>query len=527
MLLPISRLIQRSSGALRVLLLTIPVWLATGPAQAQTSQLFRSATVIDGSGHAAYTADVRIAGGRVLALGQLEPLLGEATIDARGLVLAPGFIDTHSHHDESLFESPEAVEAVSQGITTIIVGADGGSSAPMAEFRQRIAESRPALNVASYTGHGTIREAVMGKDYQRAATQEEVDAMKRLLRADLEAGSLGLSTGLEYDPGIYSDPSEVIALARVLRDFDARYSSHMRSEDRAFFEALEELLTIGREAQVPVHVSHLKLAAVDIWGRAGEVLKRLDHARAEGIDVTADIYPYTYWESTLTVLLPERDFYDLDAANYALEHLAPADGLTLSRYDPDPSLVGKTVQDVAKERQQGNAETYLELIRAAYPDDAGDDSSAATDYAESVIGVSMSEDDIATFVAWEHANVCSDGAATGHPRGRGAFPRAIRRYVIDDERISLESMIHKMTGLSARHAGIEGRGLIRPGFAADLVLFDPALIRDTATIDEPDGLSLGIIGVWVNGQRVWQNQEASGARPGQFVAGRSTAVTTN
>jgi N-acyl-D-amino-acid deacylase len=527
MLLQILRLILRPSGAFRVLLLATSLWLTIGPAHAQTSQLFRSATVIDGSGHAAFTADVRIADGKVLALGQLEPLLGEATIDAQGLVLSPGFIDTHSHHDESLFESPEAVEAVSQGITTIVVGADGGSSAPMAEFRQRIAESRPALNVASYTGHGSIREAVMGSDYKRVATPEEVDAMKRLLRADLEAGSLGLSTGLEYDPGIYSDPGEVIALARVLRDYDARYSSHMRSEDRAFFEALEELLTIGREAQVPVHISHLKLAAVDIWGRAGEVIKRLDLARAEGIEVTADIYPYTYWESTLTVLLPERDFYDLDAAHFALEHLAPADGLTLSRYDPEPALVGKTVLEIAEERQQGSAETYLELIRAAYPDSARDALSAATDYAESVIGVSMSEDDIATFVAWEHANICSDGAATGHPRGRGAFPRAIRRYALDDGGVSLESMIYKMTALSAMHAGIEGRGLIRPGYAADLVLFDPALIRDTATIAEPDGLSLGIVGVWVNGERVWQSQEPSGARPGQFIAGRSTPLTSN
>jgi N-acyl-D-amino-acid deacylase len=484
------------------------------------SQLFVGATVVDGSGRAAFSADVRIQDGTVVALGELQPLLGEATIDARELVLAPGFIDTHSHHDESLFEAPQAVEAISQGITTIVVGADGGSDAPMAEFKARVAATRPALNVASYTGHGSIREAVMGRDYKRVATEQEVAAMKRLLEADLQAGSLGLSTGLEYDPGIYSDPSEVVALARVLRDYDARYSSHMRSEDREFFAALEELLAIGREAQVPVQISHLKLAAVDIWGRAGEVLGRLDRARADGIDVTADIYPYTYWESTLTVLLPERDFHDLEAATFALEHLAPADGLTLSRYDPDPTLVGKTVEEIARQRGRGNAETYLELIRAAYPNEGSASSSSATAYAESVIGVSMSEADIEQFIAWEHANICSDGAATGHPRGRGAFPRAIRRYVMEEERLSLEAMIYKMTALSAEHAGIEGRGLIRPGYAADLVLFDPALIRDTATIQEPGGLSLGIIGVWVNGERVWQNREATGQRPGRFLGKR-------
>lgn len=498
-------------------------WLALCAAFAANTEaapaaaLIEDVLIVDGSGGPSYTGDVRFDESGILAIGELEARASDDVIDAPGLVLAPGFIDTHSHHDRGLEAAPDATAAISQGITTIIAGNDGSSNYPLSEFRAQIGAQPPSVNVASYTGHGTIRFAVMGGDFQREAKAREVAAMQDLLVADLENGSLGLATGLEYDPGIYSATDEVIALAKTAAAQGGRYISHMRSEDRAFDDAVEELIEIGRAADIPVQISHMKLASVDLWGQAPRVLRRLDLARAEGIEVTADIYPYTFWQSTLTVLLPERDFDDLDAARFALEKLAPADGLTLADYKPDPGLVGKTVAEIAAAREQSNEETYLQLIRDAYEGLTPEEIEALDEPLESVLGVSMSEDDIAALVAWPHSNICSDGASDGHPRGHGAFPRAIRQFVRERKIVSLEQMIHKMTALAAAHVGIRGRGLIRPGLAADLVLFDAGTITDNATIEQHDALSDGIIGVWVNGRRVWQDGAVTTARPGVFI----------
>lgn len=482
------------------------------------TRLIRHATIVDGSGAARFLGDLRFDRHGIIAVGELEVLPGDHVIDAGGMVLAPGFIDTHSHHDMGLEEAPGAIAAVSQGISTIVVGVDGDSHFPLEDFKRKISTNPPAVNVASFTGHGSIRTRVMGVDFRREASAREVAQMQDLLASDMQSGSLGLASGLEYDPGIYSSTQEVISLAQTAAAMKGRYTSHMRSEDRKFDEAVEELILIGKEAALPVNISHMKLAALDIWGQAGQVLQRLDAARAAGIDVSADVYPYTYWESTLTVLLPERDFNDLDAARYALEQLAPADGLTLAAYAPDPALVGKTVAEIATARGTSNEETYLQLIRDAYAGFTEEELINLDETRESVIGVSMSEADIAALVAWPHSNICSDGASEGHPRGHGAFPRAIRIYVREQGIVTLEDMIRKMTSLSAEHAGIEGRGLLKPGLAADLVLFDPQTITDNATIEQHDLLADGIAGVWVNGELVWNRQRATGAKPGVFVS---------
>ena len=479
--------------------------------------LIKNAMIVDGSGAAGYPGDVRFDQDGIIAVGNLEVLETDEVILAKGMVIAPGFIDTHSHHDIGLDDSPQAVAAISQGITTIVVGNDGKSNFPIENFKQELKSNPPAINVASYTGHGSIRLEVMGADYKREASFEEIARMQALLAKELKSGSLGLATGLEYDPGIYSNTDEVITLAKTVAVEGGRYISHMRSEDRALHEAVEELILIGSEAGLPVQISHMKLAAVNIWGQADNVLRRLEAARAEGIDVTADVYPYTYWQSTLTVLLPDRDFEDLDAARFALESLAPADGLTLTVYAPDPDLVGLTVAEIAAARGKSNEETYLQLIRDAYEGFTIEEIATMEEPRESVIGVSMSEQDVAALVAWQHSNICSDGATEGHPRGHGAFPRAIRKYVREQGIVTLPDMIRKMTSLSAGHVGIKGRGLIMPGYAADLVLFDPDTVTDNATIEHHDRLSEGIASVWVNGKRVWQNQQTTGARPGVFV----------
>lgn len=485
-----------------------PVLPALDPAVLAGSLFISGALVVDGTGAPARVADVWIQEGRIAGYpAHREPLPGETVIDGAGLVLAPGFIDTHSHHDRGLPEMPDALGAVSQGITTIVVGNDGGSPFPLADFFTRVGEAGVAVNVASYAGHGTLRRRVMGDDFRREATPDEVEALRRLLRRELAAGALGLSTGLEYDPGIYATTGEVIALAREAGAAGGRYISHVRSEDRALFEAIDELITIGREADVPVQVSHMKLAMRSLWGRADELIGRLEAARRQGVDVTADVYPYTYWQSTMTVLFPERDFADRAAAEFAIRELAPAEGMRIARYEPEPAYEGRTLADVARERGEDPVTTYIRLTRRA----------VATDGDESIIATSMREDDVVRLLRWPHANVSSDGALEGaHPRGFGAFTRVLGP-VVRAGHLSLEEAIRKMTSLSAAHVGLEGRGVIRPGAPADLVLFDAAAVTDRATPEAPHAVSDGIRMVWVNGQPVYRDGATTGARPGQVL----------
>jgi N-acyl-D-aspartate/D-glutamate deacylase/CubicO group peptidase (beta-lactamase class C family) len=479
-------------------------------APAVASLLIRNATIVDGTGAKRRRGDLRIVGDRIEAVGRLAPRPGEATLDALGRVLAPGFIDTHSHADEGLGEHPDALGAVSQGITTIVGGQDGASIVPLADYFARLEWAPTSVNVASYVGHGTLRGQVMGEDFRRKATAAEIAAMAELLDPEMAAGALGLSTGLEYDPGIYSSREEVIELARVAARHGGRYISHVRSEDRQFWDAIEELLEIGRAAQIPVQISHVKLAMRSLWGEAPRLLARLDRARREGIDVTADIYPYLYWHSTLTVLFPERDFDNLEAAQLVLDQIAPADGLLLGRYLPEPAWAGKTVAEVAQLRGETPAATLVELIRRAQLMEA-----SGVEDVESVIGTSMREDDVERLLRWKETNLCTDGELDGrHPRGFGAYPRVLGRYVRERQLLSLETAIHKMTALAADHVGIRDRGRLVPGAFADLVLFDLATVADRATTSEPQALSAGIDRVWVNGQVVYADRETTWARPG-------------
>ena len=488
--------------------------LMPGCATSDPATLISGALLLDGTGAPARTADVRIQDGVVLEIGDLAPEPGDDVIGAAGRVLAPGFIDTHSHHDRGLLEEPGALAVVSQGITTIVVGQDGGSPIPLDAFFQDLEAAPPAVNVAAYAGHNSMRRRVMGDDFRRAATPPEVDSMGTLLRSALEAGALGLSTGLEYDPGIYSTTDEVIELARVAARFaGARYISHIRSEDRAFWDAVEEIILIGKEAGIPVQVSHIKLAMRSLWGQTDRLLARLDAARAEGVDITADVYPYEYWQSTMTVLFPERNFADRSAATFALEELAPPEGMIVSSFGPDPEYIGQTVSDIARLRGTDPVTTYMDLIAEAR---AWEDSTGRG--GEGIIARSMRMEDIATLYQWAHTNVSSDGGLRGrHPRGFGSFPRVLARMVRQDSVLTIEEAVHRMTGLAARHMGFADRGVIRVGAPADLVLFDPESVEDRATFDEPQRTSVGIDRVWVNGVVVYSSGAVTGATPGMVI----------
>ena len=483
------------------------------PTPVRASFLITNANVIDGTGSPARRASVRVEGDRITAVGDLTPGASERVVDARGLTLAPGFIDTHSHADDDLFEHPDALAVVSQGITTIIGGQDGGSPIPLASYFARLEQSHAAINVGMYVGHGSVRDSVMGKDFKRAATPAEVARMSTIVANEMRAGAIGLSSGLEYDPGIYSDRSELIALAKVAAQSGGRYISHIRSEDYAFWQAIDEIITIGREAKLPVQISHAKLAMRSLWGHADSLVRLLDAARASGVDITADIYPYLYWHSTLTVLFPKRDFENRTAAEFALTETSTPGGLLLGRYEPNPAYAGKTVAEIAKLRGTDSVTTLIDLIREseAMRQKVGHST-------QSVIGTSMVDPDVERIMRWPHTNLSTDGSLDGpHPRGFGAFPRFLGVYVRDRKVMPLTEAVHRMTALAAEHMGIRDRGRLTPGAYADLVLFDPATVMDRATPQEPHLTSVGIARVWVNGAEVYADGKATGARPGRVI----------
>lgn len=504
---------KRSSFHLALAALASAIFVAPMLAQAPATTLIRNALIIDGRGTPGRRGDVRLSGDRILAVGTLAPMATDQVIDAHGLALAPGFIDTHSHHDRGLVGNRaagprSALAMVSQGVTTIVIGQDGGGSGLAALFAS-IDSQPPAVNIASYVGHGTVRGRVMGQDFKRHATVEEIAKMRELVKAEMQAGAIGLSSGLEYDPGIYSAPDEVLALAKVAGDMGGRYISHVRSEDREFWAALDELITIGRVNHMPVQVSHIKLGMLDLWGQADSVVRVLERARASGVQVTADIYPYTYWQSNLGVLFPERNFSDSTEAAFVLAHVSPADGIIFNSFPGHTDYTGKNLAQVAQMRGTSNVRALLDLLAAPGGSGAG------------IVARGMDDRDVARLIQWPFANVCSDGQSTGlHPRGFGSFSRVLGPYVRDKKLFPLEEAVRKMSSLAATNVGIKNRGTIEPGYYADLVLFDPATVTDKADFGPPgaaQAVAVGIQTVWVNGRVVFDNGKATGVFPGRAI----------
>jgi N-acyl-D-amino-acid deacylase len=476
---------------------------AVAQTRAPTSTLIRNARVIDGTGAPARSAEVRMSGDRIVAVGQLTPASGERIVDAGGLVLAPGFIDTHSHHDRGLDSSRDALAMVSQGVTTIVVGQDGGGS-DLAGLFARL-EQRPAsVNVASYAGHGSIRRRVLGDDFKRVATAREIERMEPLLKAEMDAGALGLSTGLEYDPGIYSSREEVVALAKVAADAGGRYISHIRSEDRWFWDAIDEVIAIGRVNRMPVQVSHIKLGMHDLWGQADKLVAVLNRARADGVPITADIYPYTYWQSNLGVLYPKRNYADEKETDFVLAHVSLAEDIIFNTFRAHPEYAGKTLAQVAEMRHAPAARTLMALLAEPGGESAG------------IVAKGMSDADVERLIQWPFANVCSDGQSTGlHPRGFGSFAKVAGPYVREKKLFTLEEAVRKMTTLAAANVGIVNRGRIAPDYFADLVLFDPAVIADRADFGRAQEQAVGVSRVWVNGEVVFQEGKTAGVHSGR------------
>ena len=496
-------------------ILSLFLCLSIATLYAQKTQFITNIQLIDGTGIPARKASVRIQGNKIVAVGDLAKNSHDEIIDGKGMVLAPGFIDAHSHHFGGLEKTPEAIPTASQGITTIVIGQDGSSYAM--DTLQNFIKRRPvAVNIASYTGHSTLRAKVMGtKSLYRPAKADEIEKMKVLLKEEMQKGSLGLNTGLEYEAAFFSKREEVLALAKVAAEQGGRYMSHIRSEDVLMEDAIDEIIEIGRTTKMPVQISHIKIAHKDQWKHSPQLLAKLEKARAEGINITADCYPYTFWNSTLRVLFPKKDFTNEESAEFAVNQLFDPNESVLVRYAPQPNYAGKTISKIAEERHEKPSKTLMSLIAMAA--DFEEKNPDFEEGIEAIMGKSMDDFDVNNFLVWQHTNICSDGSSSGHPRGHGTFPRVLGRYVREQKLMPLETAIYKMTGLTAEHLGFTDRGIIAAGNYADLVLFDPATIIDNASIKDGKALSSGIEKVWVNGEIIYQSQKSTGKYSGVLL----------
>lgn len=477
------------------------------------------ARIIDGTGRASFVGDVRIRANKIVAVAaRLAPQAGEEVRDARGLALAPGFIDMHSHADRGLLQDLDAATQTRQGITTMLVGQDGESSYPLRDWFAKLDATPAAVNVASMVGHATVRQQVMGRGLFRPSRPEELEQMKAVLASELQAGAFGLSTGLEYEQAHFSTTEEVIELSKVAGSNGGFYISHVRDEGIHVFDAFDELMRIGREAKLPVEITHIKLGAPSTWYLAAKRMPEyFSRAKRERIDLRADVYPYTYWHSTIRVLVTDRDFYNPAKVAAGLANNGGADNIRLARYTPDPALAGKTISEIAKIWGVSEVDAYMRLVRETLAELVSDAQM------ESIIGTSMSEEDVRWFVAHPKISFCSDGELHGaHPRGAGTFPRVLGRYVREQKALSLELAVYKMTGLSARNLGLQDRGRIAPGYIADLVLFDPATVIDNSTIENPEAAPTGIAAVMNSGEWVVDAGKPTGKHPGQVLRRTNT-----
>lgn len=465
------------------------------------------ATLIDGSGRAPIKDSVVvIRGDSIVAVGrrnQVKVPRDARVIDARGMVVAPGFIDAHNHSDRGFATDPSAASQVSQGITTVVIGQDGGSAFPIGEYLAGLDKNPIALNVLTFVGHATVRSRVMGEDTNRHATPAEVEKMKQLVEQAMRDGAIGLSSGLEYETGKPASTDEMMALARAASAFGGIYISHIRDEADKTFDALNEAIQIGREARLPVQISHIKLGSVAVWGRAGEAVALINRARSHGQDVTADCYPYDAWSSTIRVLIPSGRHDDpADVARGLADVGGPAN-ITIVSCSAHPDYEFKNMEEISRREGITPVELYMKIVR---------------DGGAGVVCHSMKDSDISTFYRQPWVMVSSDGGiGSRHPRGAGSYPRVLGRYVRELRWLTLPEAIRKMTSLPAQRFKLKDRGMIRAGFKADLVVFEPKTIIDRATFQEPQLTAEGVQRVFVNGVEVWSDGKVTGERSGRAL----------
>jgi N-acyl-D-amino-acid deacylase len=533
-----------------------------------------NARIVDGTGAPWFRGDVGISGDRIQAVGNLQSAQAQTRIDANGLVLAPGFIDLLGQSEFNVLVDPRAASKITQGITTEITG-EGGSIAPvndrmiedaklsytyfgvthdwrtLEEYFRRLERTPPAINVGTFVGSGGLRDYVVGKE-NRPASASELDQMRQLVAQAMEQGALGVSSSLQYVPNRFASTDELVELAKVAAKYGGIYITHQRSEGNQIFESLDEIFTIAERADIPAEIWHLKTAYKANWGRMPEVLRRIEAARARGLRVSANVYPYSRASNGLDACLPlwvreggidamiarlkdpvqrERIKREMDDPNAPYENQwygsGGAPGVMLSSV-LDPQLrkyEGMTLADIGKAMGKDPRDAVMDLVIA--------------DHGESSVIISiMNEDDVRTVMRHPLISFDTDSGAKAedgklaesksHPRAWGTFTRILGRYVRDEKLLTLEDAVRKMTSQAAIRVGIADRGLIRPGMFADLVLFDPATVQDKATFEDPNHYSVGIRHVFVNGRAVVSDGKITAERPGRplYGPGRTTKRTS-
>jgi N-acyl-D-amino-acid deacylase len=513
--------------------------------------IIRTVNILDGSGSPAFRADIGLQGDRIAAIGDLAAATAAIIVDSTGLTAAPGFIDMHSHSDFTLPINPRAESKVRQGVTTEVIGMCGASPAPIDPVSgEGVMESYPELpwawntfgqyldylrqqglsvNVVPLVGHGMIRGTAMGLA-DRAPTDDEMAAMKHLIVQTIDEGAWGMSTGLIYPPSIYATTDELVELSRAVAERGGFYFSHIRGEGSTLLQAIAEAIEIGERAGLPVQIAHLKAAGPENWPLLPQALALIDDARARGLDVAADRYPYTASSTGLSAYLPawahdggrhvllERLQLPDARQRVAAELVAGPqrwDKVLIVHAPNCPELEGLTVAEIADERGTDPADTALDILLEA-------------ELRVSVVHFSMDKDNLRTVLRHPAVMVGSDGSARvpegplgegkRHPRSYGTFPRVLGKYVREEGVLSLPEAVHKMTGLPAQRLGLSDRGRLVPGMKADLVLFNPATVRDTATFTDPYRYPIGIEYVFVNGQAVVTPEGHTGALPGQILS---------
>jgi N-acyl-D-amino-acid deacylase len=485
--------------------------------------LIRNGSVLDGSGSAAVSADIGVSGDRISFIGNGAGKKAKREIDARGLIVAPGFIDPHTHTLEDLSDPKRARNDnyLMQGVTTVVTGNDGQGPVETGATFEKWARLGIGTNAALYIGQGSVRREVMGMS-DSTPTGEQMDRMKNIVERAMKQGAIGMSTGLYYAPGSFSTTEEVIALAKVAAANGGIYDSHMRDESSysiGLLGSVRETIRIGREAGIPVHISHIKALGKDVWGQSAEVIRVVREARAEGVSITADQYPYTASGSSVASSLVPRWaeaggsaelLHRIDDPGVRPRLVAEVTKNLARRGGPesllitrttDKQIAGKTLAKIAEERKESPVEAALEIVKAG---DAG------------VASFNMQEDDIKNFMREDWVMTGSDGSS-GHPRKYGTFPRKLRKYVFDENVITLPFAIRSSTSLTAETLGLKELGLLKTGYFADVAVFDPKTINERATYENPEVLSTGVRYLLVNGRLAIDGGRLTEVRAGRAL----------
>ena len=503
---------------------------------AQTSYdvLIKNGKILDGTGNNWYYADIAVKDGRIVLIQKQINAVASKLIDAKGLVVAPGFIDVHTHIEGDELKTPTADNFIYDGVTTVIAGNCGASNIDMGKYFRWLDSLRLSVNTASLVGHNDVRKTIMGRA-KRDATEAELIQMEKLVEQAMKDGAVGLSTGLIYIPGTYAKTSEVVRLARVAAKYGGLYATHMRDEGDSVTQAIEEALHIGREANLPVEISHFKLSGQQNWGRSKETIALITDARKQGLDVTIDQYPYTASSTSLSTLIPDEILADgqdsinarlNDAAtrqqvikkmmqklkNRRLKHFSYA---VVAYYKADTSLNGKSIEaiNLLKGRRHKASEEAITIIELMQQGGAG------------MVFHGMGEEDVQRIMQYPFNMFASDasirafGQGAPHPRGYGTNARVLAKYVREQNIISLEEAVRRMTSLPAQKFGLKNRGLLKEGMAADIVIFNEGEVTDLSTYEQPHQYSKGFVYVLVNGQLVMDAAKHTGIRSGYALRG--------